>query len=223
MEPDIVPDSLQRLHILHNVELIINTLQQKGNEENSDVFKACKSGSWFSGNNAEDTIKKMKEERDNLESHYIEAARVLQLASQSRLKEAAKKRTNLQKELYQVNKGSTNQILDQPWWEDLLAWCHLHPNRKLQDSLSDYVEQSLFELFNDPSQPFRGRSFPVVQSLDGLHISLNMRLQGNTFFSQIASNFSGGGILKCIQSISNLSDHPSNAEIFENSHALVVS
>ena len=47
-----------------------------------------------------------------------------------------------------------------PWWQDLFGLCHLHPNPRLQTTLSEFVEGALFDLFNNPSQPFAGRSFP---------------------------------------------------------------
>ena len=156
----------------------------------------------------------MRKERESLESHYIEAARVLQMTSQVRLEEVTKKRKELLDEL--SNLGYSTSTLQESWWNDLVAWCHL--DRKVQSSLFENVEQSLFELFNDPSQPFNRRTFPVTDTLDGLHIALSIRLQENTFFPALATNTADHEVFRCIQSITDLSDHPSERDIFENSH-----
>ena len=217
MEPDIVPDSLQRLHILHNGELTLSALQNKSVQDENAIITG-QNESRFSEGKIKGTITRMQEEKKSLESHYIEAARVLQLASQVRLDEASQKRNDLQRELTALDRRSKSSRDEQSWWQDLMAWCHLNANTKLQSSLSDHVEQSLFELFNDPSQPFNRRSFPRTDTLDGLNIALSMRLQDNTFFPMVGAGVAENEVFQCLQTISALSDHPSDADIFENSH-----
>lgn len=213
LEPDIVPDSLQRLHILHNGALTLSTIQNKAKEESTPIDAE---GDNITIDELETKITKMNEEKDNLESHYIEAARVLQMTSQVRLDEITTKRKKLQRELYgEVRPG---KLKKESWWNDLIAWCNLYPSRSIQDSFVEYVEESLFELYNDPSQPFNRRTFPVTNSLDGLNIALNMRLQENTFFLALSSSCTDHNVFLCINSITNLSDHPSDRAIFENSH-----
>jgi hypothetical protein len=211
LEPDVLPDSLQRLHILHNGSLTLASLQSRSKEENITIDKY---GGRLTSDTLQDTITKMRKERESLESHYIEAARVLQMTSQVRLEEVTKKRKELLDEL--SNLGYSTSTLQESWWNDLVAWCHL--DRKVQSSLFENVEQSLFELFNDPSQPFNRRTFPVTDTLDGLHIALSIRLQENTFFPALATNTADHEVFRCIQSITDLSDHPSERDIFENSH-----
>jgi len=232
MEPDIVPDSLQRLHILHNGALTLDTLQQKQRESGDDdgdgdhdLDGKGDSGKFCEGNIAQ-YLQHMQDEKKSLETHYIEAARVLQIASQQRLLEATVKRKDITKEIHALNgpKGWGRIGMEsQPWWQDLLALCHLEGKTNVQSSLVEHVEEGLFELYNDPSQPYSRRSFPRVQSLDGLTIALSMRMEANTFFPHL-----GGGdnkyegnhnqVLSSIQKIADLSDHPTDAEIFENSH-----
>jgi len=212
LEPDIIPDSLQRLHILHNCALVLTSLQDKAISETATI---CKFTGRFSSDSLESTICKMKEEKESLESHYIEAARVLQTTSQNRLKEMTLNRKEIQKEFSNL---FSKTVLQESWWNDLFAWCHLHPNKMMQNSLSEIVEQSLFELFNDPSQRFSRRSFPSTDTLNGLHIALSMRLQEKTCFAALATNNKNHAVFKCIRSITDLSDHPSEQDVFENSH-----
>jgi E3 ubiquitin-protein ligase SHPRH len=212
MEPDIVPDSLQRLHILHNGVLTLNILQEKRNDSEKLSIEGD-THSRFAADKVEATISAMKDEQKSLEAHYIEGARVLQLTSQSRLNDATRKRRKLLDKLVAVDRSRSNAER-QPWWQDLFAYCHLHLNPRLQSSLTENVEQSLSDLHNDPSQPFNRRSFPVTDTVDGLNIAFNMRLHDNSFFAEVIDN----DVYTCIETIHKLSDHPSPAEIFENSH-----
>lgn len=213
LEPDVLPDSLQRLHILHNGALTLTTLRARAEEQNIQIDEF---GGKISSDTLHDTIAKMKHEKESLESHYIEAARVLQVSSQDRLEEVTKKRKAMLAEFDKIRYNTGG--IQETWWNDLVALCYLHPDRHFQNSLSECVEQSLFELFNDPSQPFNRRSFPVTDSLDGLHIALSMRLQDNTFFTALATNNTGHELFQCIHTITKLSDNPSENEIYENSH-----
>jgi Superfamily II DNA/RNA helicases, SNF2 family len=206
MEPEIIPDSLQRLHILHNGVLTLKALEEKGGcIRTSDKVH---SKDFITSN-----IKNMTNEKDKLESHYVEAARVLQLASDTRLSDVSTKRKVFQRELFKYRSGPSDTSFE-PWWQELLAWCHMYPIPRNQVSLADFTEDSLFQLFNDPSQTFNRRSFPFVETADGLHIALTIKMQDNSFFRNILDN----AVFKCIDSIAGLPDHPSNRDIYENSH-----
>jgi len=213
MEPEIIPDSLQRLHMLHNGILTLTTLREKGVRIDANTNENFS----MKGDSLDDsmsiTIKNMEREKDSLESHYVEAARVLQLASNTRLRDLSIKRKVLQRELLDES-GGHSKLPFQPWWQDLLAWCHMHPTPRNQVSLADFTEDSLFQLFNDPSQTFNRRSFPFVETVEGLHIALTIKMQDNSFFENILDNT----IFNCIESIAGLSDHPSDSDIYENSH-----
>ncbi len=220
MEPDIVPDSLQRLHILHNSELTLTALQRKI-EECCGVEIQDDRRNRFSKHHIATTIDETKDEKKNLESHYIEAARVFQLASQRRLNDATKKRIDLFHELQSFGgkeQGTSMHNHSYQWWQDLLAYCHLQSGQIIQSSLIELVEASLFDLYNDPSQPYSRRSFPKVNSLDGLNIALSMRLEDNSFFPALGGDARSNKVFKCLGEITALSDTPSASEIFENSH-----
>jgi len=238
MEPGIVPDSLQRLHILHNAELILSVLQQQklnqGNNKNvsigidEDGDDQDNDNNRFSIENIEETIRNMRKEKKGLESHYIQAARVLQIASQTRLRQATKRRTDILEKLQSfVDKKkqgtgtltAVNITNDCPWWQGLLAWCSFQSKQVVQASLLDHVETCLVELDHDPSQPRSGRSFPKVNTLDGLNLALSMRLEKNTFFPKLfwGKSLSENQLFACLKEISDLSDDPSDGEIFENS------
>lgn len=212
MEPEIIPDTLQRLHMLHNGILTLTILEEKGGRIHTDAKDNC-----FDKENSKDsipsTIKNMKLEKDKLESHYVEAARVLQLASNARLSDVSTKRKEFQRELLK-ERSRPSDISFQPWWQELLAWCHMYPTPRNQVSLADFTEDSLFQLFNDPSQTFNRRSFPFVETVEGLHIALTIKMQDNSFFQNILDNT----VFKCIEAIAGLSDHPPDSDIYENSH-----
>lgn len=212
MEPDIVPDSLQRLHILYNGVLTLSNLQENRNKIEGLII-GSEIDERFAADKIDETITAMRKEQESLEAHYIEAARVLQLASQARLNDATNKRREFHSQLLAIDQTAASAER-QSWWQDLFAYCHFHPNSRIQSSLAEHVEESLFELYNDPSQPFNRRSFPLVHTLDRLNITFSMRVNDNSFFPNVTQN----KVYACIANIHKLSEHPSAAEIFANSH-----
>lgn len=212
MEPDIIPDTLQRMHILHNNIISLTLLKEKAHEISTEKTEYIKDTN-MKYEEIEDKTSKMRTEKETLESHYVEAAKALQLSSQVKLDESISERKKIQNELMRVDKSKYDEDYF-PWWQDLFGLCHLHPNPRLQASLSEFVEGALFDLFNNPSQPFAGRSFPEVDNLDGLNIALSMRIQDNSFYSNVIQN----EMYTCVRKIQNLSESPSEAEVLSNSH-----
>jgi len=213
MEPDIAYDNLQRIHVLHNVSQSLSTLSEKVKLlPNQDDFRQSTKNDVYASANIEVNVIKMQEEAERLESHYIEAARVIQRASSERLHDNICKRNELMSEIQELNDIDSGSLQDKLWSKGLLAWCHLYANSQINQSLCVHVERRLFELFDDPTQTFRRRTFPDFDSIEGLDIALNMRIENaGSFFRSLE-------IDESIEKIDKLSSHPSEREIFENSH-----
>ena len=208
MEPEINSDNLQRMHILHNFARTLTTLSEKilmdpsgnGNHDDDRYSK-----SFISSH-----LSKMQGEQEDLESHYIEAARIIQEVSDQKLKDKKEERAKV---LLNLKSLCQNEIeVEQPWSIDLLSWCHLYGNQQLRQSMCAHVERRLFELFDDPSQTFRRRAFPDFDNIDGLNFALSMRLENQGDF------FTSLKIPICFSQVETLSTHPSEGEVHENSH-----
>ena len=186
--------------------MVLSALKQKTESASNGEFMDDK----FREEVNETNIKKMQEEAANLEGMYASAARALHKASHERFKESSKKREDLCNELTTLNNG--NKTLDsssrsKSWYEDALAWCHIHND----SSLCQHVERCIFDLFNDASNPNRRRAFPEFDNVDGLNLAIGLRTSESPFFSSLE-------ISKCIQDINLLDSDPSEFEIYENSH-----
>lgn len=201
MEPDIAHDNLQRIHILHNVSTSLRSLLMYDNNQDDSLDEK------YSKSNIQSKIKYLSEESSRLELHYIEAARVIQQASDNRLKDSTSTRKQLLAELNALDSGS-----NQPWPIELLTWCHLYGGRWCEQSICDHVERGLFELYDDPTQNFRRRTFPAFNNLDGLNFALSLKLErGCKVFREL-------DVPECISKVEKLSDRPLAQEVLENSH-----
>jgi E3 ubiquitin-protein ligase SHPRH len=213
MEPEIIPDSLQRLHVLHNGVLALTTLQRNNGSPDNDIAGNSLE-KLYSLSNISTTMEHMRAEKNILELHYVEAARNIQLVSHAKLCEISKKRQEFLEEIRKESYGPSGTKF-QPWWQDLLALCHInYLSLQHQVSLADFTEDALFELFNDPSQTCNRRLFPTIGTVEGLDIAFALKVHDISFFHNIFQN----NLFDCIESIVQLSNHPSDAEIFENSH-----
>ncbi len=211
LEPDIYSDNLQRMHILHNISLSLNSLSNKvkGAQNNVETGQADNNDTMYSKSNIQQKLEEMKQEAKRLESHYIEAARMIQQVSNLRLKENTNKRNGILSELLSLTIGKTGS--KQQWSVDLLTWCNLYGNSQLQESLCSHIERRLFEMFDNPTQTFRRRSFPEFHNIDGLNLALNMRLQNEgEFYNELK-------MPPCMLEVEKLSEHPSDFEVLENS------
>ncbi len=202
-EPDISHDNLQRMHTLANISVSLSNLSQKiAKSPGKEIEMSDK----YSAENIQKTINEMQEESHRLETHYIEAARVIQQLSGQKLREHVDERKEIALELKELSGGDLNEC--EPWSIDLLSWIHLYGNSQLEESLCRHVERRLFELFDDPTST-KSRTFPDFSNLDGFNLALSMRLRHSAFHRNLI-------VPKCIEQIEKLSDHPSESEVLEN-------
>ena len=155
-------------------------------------------------------INNMQEEAKNLEEMYVSAARALHEVSHERFKESSKKRKDLHSELIlsSNDKRTLNSSTEYTsWFDDVLAWCHINND----SSLCQHVKRCIFDLFNDPSNTFNRRSFPEFDNIDGLNFAIGLRTSESSFLSTV-------DVPDCIEEINQLNSHPSEFQIYENSH-----
>ena len=205
MEPDIYTDNLQRIHIIHNLSSSLTALLDNENLElkQHDIDRK------YLKTNLQQRLESLKNESQRLESHYIEAARLIQQVSHHKLEEAVKKRMEKSTELKSLN--DKDNKTEKQWSIDLITWCCLYGDKHLRKSLCEHVESRLFNFFDNPSKTFSRRTFPEFHNIDGLNLALNLRLENaSDFFIDLS-------IPKCISTVRKFSDQPSEYEVLENS------
>ena len=205
MEPSIATDDLQRLHILHNIGLILNSLaHMPTSSSNVDDKSDLNNKLWL------EKRESLEKESEKLESLYMAVAYKLHKKSQQKFNEATKQRKKCENELRKLQYHSSGDL--PIWWNDLLAWCKIYGSTAQKDSICEVVKRDLFDFFGDSlqNQIRIMDTFPEFENVDGLNASLNFRIQSKNF----ATDFSK---LSCINDVGKLSSNPSEGEIVENS------
>jgi len=216
MESFVASDNMQKLHAITQAISSISALQHK-QEELDDTIEEEENllqdkEDIFSINGMEKLINQMRADKDRLEFLYMEAKSMVHKASQQKLKEASLSRKKSMSELFALDQNEADsENGTSQWWHDLLSFCRFHADESLGQSLVDFVEKSLYDMYFDPSKQFRRREFPSFSNINGLNIAISLRL------NDVAEFYVNLEIPTCIESTLKLSVTPSDAEIKENS------
>lgn len=213
MEPTVGADNLQRMHILHNSALVLDSLLQAKVLSTDSVTKG--SAEDVSGNcfleNFEAKLSKVKSELQILESNYLGAAKNYHRASRMDLSRLSKRQLEHEKDLRRLanlSRKMEEEGWQDVWWEDLFSYLQLENTVRIpvqsKENLCSMVKNDLYELFNGPFD-VGDSGFPEFESIFGLQIALNSRKDR---YNRDRSP---------IYTVSELKDEPSEWEILENS------
>lgn len=198
MEASIGADDLQRIHILHNVSCVIDSLLhfdssslQSSNQESNGKTESLKL-----------KLNKAKSELNVLEKNYLRSAKANHSASSKILLGAHTKRSEVIQEISKLSRGTSNA---DSWWRDLLSHIHL----EMDSSVSSYSFEQLCnliksDLYDDIGGYGRSR-FPDFDDVSGLLAALELR-KGDDYLQR-----------SCISDILSLKNSPTEAQILENS------
>ena len=200
MEPSVGSDDLQRMHILHNSSLVVDSLIQASqhglpNYQAHDVL-----------DNLKTRLKDVNSELSSLESNYLGSAKANHRASQLHLRSISQKQSNLELELVRLSENINLPLWKDLWWLDLLSYLQVDmgTSRQAKDSLCTIVKNDLYDLFNGPFH-IGESGFPEFGSIFGLHVALKSRKED----------------LHCertsINKVMALKEIPTDGELLENS------
>ena len=201
-EPEIADDTLQRLHTLHNISNVLTTLlSQTINGLQNEEIKA--------------KLKSMESEEQVLHNNYMAHANSIHCQRKHQLNIAVKTRERCEKQLQDVS-GDSNQS----WYTDLIAWTSISGEQQHQGRLLETVRNDLLNYYENMNARSgvseldnvlirRGR-FPHFNTVDGLNMSLAMRIQEG---EDEVGPFSE----KWLESVQRLSSTPTDGEVASNS------
>ena len=207
-EPEIADDHLQRLHILHNMSIVLSALVATDGDEAKDTTTA--------------RLKEMVIEERIILNNYMAHAKAGHCQSKQQLLSAVKIREMCEKEMSDLSEGS-----DRPWYEDVLDWVNLYGNDQDRQNLCETVKYALTNYMDTQSGAsikvddrsgvlIRRGNFPHFNSVDGLHSALAIRIQQGE--NEVGLR-KGLNKKKCVlQTVMNLSSTPADGEIYMNSH-----
>jgi len=201
-EPEIADDSLQRLHILHNVSNALTTLIQAAN--NDDI-----------SNEKQSKLKALESEEQVLYNDYMGHAQTIHCQRKHQFKAAVKARVEVDKELEDISKDTNRS-----WYEDALAWIAIYGDQQSHQRLCESVGYDLLSYYDNMNNNngvsqldgvlIRRGKFPNYQSVDGLQLALAMRIQQGE--DEVGSfrqeNWS--------DAVTALSSQPTNGEVCTN-------
>ena len=213
-EPEIADDHLQRLHILHNMSIVLSALVANDGGEAKDTAIA--------------RLKGMESEERIILNNYMAHAKAVHSQIKQQLLSAVKVREKCEKEMSDLSEGS-----DRPWYEDILDWVNLYGNDQDRQNLCETVKLALTNYMDTQSGAsimttwnhsiedrsgvlIRRGNFPHFNSVDGLHSAFVIRIQqgGNE-----VGLGKGLNKKKCVlQTVMKLSSTPADGEIYTNSH-----
>ena len=207
-EPEIADDHLQRLHILHNMSIVLSALVATDGDEAKDTTTA--------------RLKEMVIEERIILNNYMAHAKAGHCQSKHQLLSAVKIREKCENEMSDLSEGS-----DRPWYEDVLDWVNLYGNDQDRQNLCETVKYALTNYMDTQSGAsirvddrsgvlIRRGNFPHFNSVDGLHSALAIRIQQGE--NEVGLR-KGLNKKKCVlQTVMNLSSTPADGEIYTNSH-----
>jgi E3 ubiquitin-protein ligase SHPRH len=201
LEPSIGADDLQRMHILHNSALVVDSLIQS--TSSSQNFDGTTSLLTFKAK-----LKEVNSELTTLESNYLGSAKSCHRTSLFHLERITMRQYELESELRQLSDSSRQILWRDMWWQDLLSWLHMDTGAIIptsaKESLCFMVKNDLFELFNGPFD-VGDSGFPEFGCVFGLQVALKSRKQRGYCEKSL------------LNEVSRLSENPSEGEILENS------
>lgn len=217
-EAEVAYDSLQQLHVLHNLSISISALQQ---------LKVENSSMKISWSEMKEKMDEMHEEIRRIESLYMDAAKAPHVESQRVLKRIGIERTKAEKELFIISNGLSRQkdeisnLWQDLWWDDFLSIFFIHGYPLDREKFCDTLRVSIDEFVTDtvegqkfrtrPSDIQRFKGFPNFQDVDGARTGLSFRLD------EYLSTLEGKTHSNVINDVVMLSSQPSEVEMHENS------
>eukprot|EP00978_Attheya_sp_CCMP212_P004986 scaffold11000_cov43-Attheya_sp.AAC.2 len=217
MEPNIAMDSLQKLHILHNLSSL------------SDEFPQSLEGrSQLTINNITNINtshpgyperKSIQAQIERIEALYNEQSVLIQRESKRQLLEAKHLREKCEAEAILIKKrigescGTTQRpkkLMGDYWWGDVLAFARMHTTVHDQESICDHV-RSDYSSFLTGTYLEKGLKLAQFESIDGLNIALNLR------FQMVNDDFGSDDSSSPIDAVAGLSANPNEGELLENS------
>ena len=193
LEPEIADDHLQRLHILHNMSIVLST-------EEAAIAK----------------LSELKSEERVIQNYYMAHAKTVHRQSKQQLLSAVKVRKKCEKEMI-PSEGS-----DRPWHEEVLDWVNLYSKDQDRQSLCETVNYALTNFMDTRSVDdrsgvlIRSGMFPHFISVEGLRAALVVRIQQGE--NEVGLR-QGLNKKKCIlETVMKLSSNPPDGEVYRNSH-----
>ena len=218
LEADVASDSLQRLHVLHNLSLSMSALSQVGGADSTPLLSITE---------MKKRMDSMHEESKRIESLYMDAANAPHRKTLTDLRHCSNERSKIEEEFLAISnfirkkKDKIADLWQDLWWDDLLAICFVHGGYYDRERLCDIMHAAIDEFVADTleGQKFRSRpidqqrykGFPNFQDVDGLRTGLGFRL------AEYLSTLNGNTHTKTIDEVLVLSAQPSEMEIYENS------
>ena len=213
-EPEIADDHLQRLHILHNMSIVLSALVATDDGEAKDTVVA--------------RLKEMESEERIILNNYMAHAKSCHCQSKQQLLSAVKVREKCEKEMSDLSEGS-----DRPWYEDVLDWVNLDGNDQVRQNLCETVKYALTNYMDTQSGAsfmttwnrgiddrsgvlIRRGNFPHFNSVEGLHSALAIRIQQGE--NEVGLRKDLNKKMSVLQTVMELSSTPADGEIYTNSH-----
>lgn len=202
-EPEISSDSLPRLSALHNGSFICHQLLRKDNDNYE--LKAKLEG--------------MEKKALHLHDEYMAHAKSIHLSRKQQLTLAVEARKKCEAQVKKMAKGSQLS-----WWQDLLAWLTIYGDEEEKSRMVMYAQEALgnssnlgsawAQAFNNDQMLVRKTPYPQFNTVDGLGVSLGLRVQQGKDELGLGSHASQE---KCVCKVVNLSHNPTDKEVSLNS------
>lgn len=196
MEPSVGSDDLQRMHILHNAALVVDSLIQAPSDDEADETIG----------NLGAKLRKVNTELRTLETNYLGSAKANHQASRLNLRNITKRQNKLQTQL-RHSSPRRERLWKDTWWQDLLSFLQIEDgdsvSSQVKDHLCGMVRNDLYELFNGPFD-VGDSGFPEFGSIFGLRVALKSRKERN--YSERT----------WISKVTSLNENPQEGEILEN-------
>jgi hypothetical protein len=199
-EPEIADDHLQRLHILHNMSIVLST-------EEADIAKLTDSSRKVAEITSEERV---------IQNYYMAHAKAVHRQSKQNLISAIKVREKCEKEIIPSD-GS-----DRPWHDHIFDWVNSYVNDQDRQRLCETVNNALRNFMDTRSIDdqsgvlIRRGMFPHFISVDGLRAALAVRIQQGE--NEVGLR-QGMDKKKCIlKTVIKLSSNPADGEAYTNSH-----
>lgn len=203
MEPSVGADDLQRMHILHNSSLVVESLIQI---QSASMQSLSNSHYNTALDNLTTKLKDVNSDLAALESNYLGAAKANHRTSHLHLKSLVGQQSDLELELIQLSDNINAPMWKDLWWQDLLSYLQVEATTSSQvgENLCTMVKNDLYDLFNGRFDVGETR-FPQFGSIFGLLVALKSRKEEH-FCTRTS-----------ISKILALNENPREGEILENS------
>ena len=202
-EPEISSDSLPRLSALHNGSFVCHQLLRK--DKDNHELKA--------------KLQRMEKKALYLHDEYMAHAKSIHLSRKQQLTLAVEARQKCEAEVKRMAKGSQLS-----WWQDLLAWLTIYGSEEEKSSMLICAQEALgnasnlgsawAQAFNNDQMLVRKTPYPQFNTIDGLGVSLGIRVQQGHDELGLESHASQE---KCVCKVVNLSHNPTDQEVSLNS------